>query len=221
MQAKSLISSSIECIDPKLSGKKALDLMDQYRINHLAIVKDNYYQGILSRNEILSWESTENKISKYSSRLASAHVKSDQHLFDIIEVLEKNSLSIVPVIENDNKYFGVITIEKLIHTIAKSVTIQSIGGIIVLEMNSRDYTLTEIASIVESYNTKILSSYVISNPNSTKIDLTLKLDKEDISAIVKDFERRGYQVSASFKNDNTNDDQSIERYESLLRFLNP
>ena len=195
--------------------------MDQYRINHLAIVKDNYYQGILSRNEILSWESTENKISKYSSSLASAHVKSDQHLFDIIEVLEKNSLSIVPVIENDNKYFGVITIEKLIHTIAKSVTIQSIGGIIVLEMNSRDYTLTEIASIVESYNTKILSSYVISNPNSTKIDLTLKLDKEDISAIVKDFERRGYQVSASFKNDNTSDDQSIERYESLLRFLNP
>ena len=221
MQAKALISSSIEGIDPKLSGEKALNLMDQYRINHLAIVKDNYYQGILSRNEILSWESTENKISKYSSSLASAHVKSDQHLFDIIEVLEKNSLSIVPVIENDNKYFGVITIEKLIHTIAKSVTIQSIGGIIVLEMNSRDYTLTEIASIVESYNTKILSSYVISNPNSTKIDLTLKLDKEDISAIVKDFERRGYQVSASFKNDNTSDDQSIERYESLLRFLNP
>jgi hypothetical protein len=62
---------------------------------------------------------------------------------------------------------------------------------------------------------------VISNPNSTKIDLTLKIDKEDISAIVKDLERRGYQVSASFKNDNTSDDQSIERYESLLRFLNP
>ena len=172
--------------------------------------------GIITANNLMK-----NKISKYSSSLASAHVKSDQHLFDIIEVLEKNSLSIVPVIENDNKYFGVITIEKLIHTIAKSVTIQSIGGIIVLEMNSRDYTLTEIASIVESYNTKILSSYVISNPNSTKIDLTLKLDKEDISAIVKDFERRGYQVSASFKNDNTSDDQSIERYESLLRFLNP
>ena len=221
MQAKALISSSIECIDPKLSGKKALDLMDQYRINHLAIVKDNYYQGILSRNEILSWESTTNIISKYTNCLAPAHVTSNQHLFDIIEVLEKNSLSIVPVTDNNNKYFGVITIEKLIHTIAKSAAIQSIGGIIVLEMNSRDYTLTEIASIVESYNTKILSSYVISNPNSTKIDLTLKLDKDDISAIVKDFERRGYQVSASFKNDTTDDDQSIDRYESLMRFLNP
>ena len=221
MQAKALISSSIECIDPKLSGEKAIDLMDKYRIHHLAIVKDNYYQGILSRNEILSWESTTNIISKYTNCLAPAHVTSNQHLFDIIEVLEKNSLSIVPVIDNNNKYFGVITIEKLIHTIAKSVTIQSIGGIIVLEMNSRDYTLTEIASIVESYNTKILSSYVISNPNSTKIDLTLKLDKDDISAIVKDFERRGYQVSASFKNDTTDDDQSIDRYESLMRFLNP
>ena len=54
MQAKALISSSIECIDPKLSGKKALDLMDQYRINHLAITLEPIYSQPLDSHIIHS-----------------------------------------------------------------------------------------------------------------------------------------------------------------------
>ena len=80
--------------------------------------------------------------------------------------------------DKQNHYLGVITSRKLMYTIAKSVTIQSDGGVIVLEMNNNDYSLTEIASIVESNNTKILSSYIISTPNSTNIEVTIKLNKK-------------------------------------------
>ena len=106
------------------------------------------------------------------------------------------------------------------YTIAKSATIQSVGGVIVLEMNSNDYSLTEIASIVESNNTKILSSYIISKPNSTNIEVTIKLNKQDITAIIKDFERHEYTISASYKEEEVDGD-FVERYESLMRFLNP
>ena len=106
------------------------------------------------------------------------------------------------------------------YTIAKSATIQSAGGVIVLEMNKNDYSLTEIASIVESNNTKILSSYIISKPDSTDIEVTIKLNKQDITTIIKDFERREYHVSASYK-EVENDVDFLERYVSLMRFLNP
>ena len=106
------------------------------------------------------------------------------------------------------------------YTIAKSATIQSVGGVIVLEMNSNDYSLTEIASIVESNDTKILSSYIISKPTSTNIEVTIKLNRQDITAIIKDFERREYKVSASYKEEEADGD-FLERYESLMRFLNP
>ena len=88
-------------------------------------------------------------------------------------------------------------------------------------MNNRDYSLTEIASIIESYNTKILSSYITSKPNSTNIELTIKLDKKDIFSIKKDFERRGYQIIASYTDEEKENFDSLERYESLMRFLNP
>lgn len=220
MQANTLISSSIKSINPVEDGSTALKMMDQFRINHLAIVKDKYFLAVVSDKEIMNWDSEYDSIEEHLTNLASPYVKYNQHLFDIIEVLEKNNLSIVPVLDKENQYLGIITSRKLMYTIAKSATIQSAGGVIVLEMNKNDYSLTEIASIVESNNTKILSSYIISKPDSTDIEVTIKLNKQDITTIIKDFERREYHVSASYK-EVENDVDFLERYESLMRFLNP
>ncbi len=220
MQANTLISSSIKSIHPVEDGNKALEMMDQFRIHHLAIVKNNFYLGVISVKEIMSWNSEDDSIEEHLNNLAAPYVKYNQHLFDIIEVLEKNNLSIVPVLDEKNHYLGVITSRKLLYSIAKSATIQSPGGVIVLEMPDHDYSLTEIASIVESNNTKILSSYIISKPTSTNIEVTIKLNKQEVTAIIKDFERHEYKVSASYKDEEANGDY-LERYESLMRFLNP
>ncbi len=220
MQANTLISSSIKSIHPVEDGNKALEMMDQFRIHHLAIVKNNFYLGVISDKEIMSWNSEDDSIEEHLTNLAAPYVKYNQHLFDIIEVLEKNNLSIVPVLDEKNHYLGVITSRKLLYSIAKSATIQSPGGVIILEMPDHDYSLTEIASIVESNNTKILSSYIISKPNSTNIEVTIKLNKQEVTAIIKDFERHEYKVSASYKDEDA-DGNYLERYESLMRFLNP
>ncbi len=220
MQANQLISSTIESIHPDEDGNKALELMDQFRVNHLAIVKNNFFLAIISDKEIMNWNSKNEYLEEHLTHLASPYVKHNQHLFDIIEVLEKNNLSVVPVLDEENQYKGVITHRKLLYTIAKSATIQSIGGVIILEVNNHDYSLTEIASIIESNNTKILSSYVISKPNSTNIEITLKLNKTNISSIIKDFERHDYIIQASYKEEDSDKDFK-DRYESLMRFLNP
>jgi CBS domain-containing protein len=220
MQSNTLISSSIESIHPQEDGNRALEMMEQFRIHHLAIVKNGYFLGVISDKEIMNWDSPNEYIEDHISNIASPYVKYDQHLFDIIEVLEKNNLSVVPVLDKQKQYLGVITNRKLLYTIAKSATIQSIGGVIVLEMDNHDYSLTKIASIVESNNSKILSSYIISKHNSNNIEVTLKINKQDITNIIKDFERHDYTICASYK-ENETDNDFLERYESLMRFLNP
>ena len=42
----------------------------------------------------------------------------------------------------------------------------------------------------------------------------------DINSIIKDLERFDYNVSESYNTEGANDDFT-ERYESLMRFLNP
>tara|TARA_Y100001954_G_scaffold238829_1_gene308814 strand:- start:4816 stop:5478 length:663 start_codon:yes stop_codon:yes gene_type:complete len=220
MQSNALISSRIESILPDEDGKRALEMMESFRVHHLAVVKKDYFLGVISDKEINNWDSTSEYIEEHLTNLASPYVKHDQHLFDIIQVLEKNNLSVVPVLDDDNKYLGVITHRKLLYTIAKTATIQSVGGVIILEIEEIDYSLTEIASIVESNNAKILSSYIISNPDSKKLEVTLKINKQDIRSIIKDFERHDYIVQASYKEEEIDSDFT-DRYESLMRFLNP
>lgn len=219
MQAITLISSTVRSISPEEFGNMALEMMDQFRVNHLAVVRKNVYLGVVSDKEIMNWESEKDSIEKHLNNLAAPYVLYNQHLFDIIEVLEKNNLSAVPVLNKENKYLGMVKASKLLYSIAKSAAIQSPGGVIVLEINVEDYSLTEISSIIESNNTKILSSYIISKPKSRKIEVTLKLNKQNTTAIIKDFERREYNVSASYKNEESNYDV-LERYESFMRFMN-
>ena len=75
MQASKLISSTIESIHPEEDGNRALEMMDQFRINHLAIVKNNYFLGVVSDKEIRNWDSADEYIEEHLTNLASPHVK--------------------------------------------------------------------------------------------------------------------------------------------------
>jgi len=220
MQANELISSSVTTLHPDDNGDRALSLMNELRVNHLAVVRNSFYLGILSEKEILSWTKTDEFIEEHLSELTAPSVIDSQHLYDIIQTVELNSLSVVPVLDEEKHYLGAITNRKLLYTIAKSTSVQSIGGMIVLQMKENDYCMSEIARIIESNNTKILSSYITSFPSDQIMELTLKLNKVDIAAIVKDFERFDYTISASYNKSNQ-EDNFLDRYESLMRFLNP
>ncbi len=220
MKAVKLISSSIISLLPDDDGNRALELMNLYRVNHLAVVKNDFYLGVVSDKEINNWNSSDEYIEEHLPNLASPHVIYNQHLFDIIEVLEKNNLSVVPVLDENKQYKGVITNRKLLYTIANSAAIQSVGGVIVLQMNHNDYSLTEISNIIENNDAKILSTYVTSTPESTKMELTIKINKTEITPIIKDLERYEYSIVASYKEDDEDID-FMNRYEQLMRFLNP
>ena len=220
MQASNLISSSLITLHPDDDGLRAISLMEELRVNHLPVVRNGFYLGILSEKEILNWDNEEEFIEEHLEEITAPSVIGTQHLFDIIEELEKFSLTVIPVLDEEKHYLGSITNRKLLYTIAKSTSIQNNGGVIVLRMNQNDYQMSEIARIVEDNNTKILSSYITSIPDALQIELTLKLNTMDINSIVKDLERFDYNVSASFNTEESNDDFT-DRYESLMRFLNP
>ena len=116
MQADKLISSRIESVTSSTTGKEALNIMSKFRTHHLAIVEKEIYLNIISDKEILNWDSQEEKIKDHLPNLASPYVLYNQHLFDIVEIVEKNNLSLIPVLNKETKYQGVITNKKLLYT---------------------------------------------------------------------------------------------------------
>ena len=102
---------------------------------------------------------------------------------------------------------------------ARLTSVTDPGGIIVLEIGNKNNSLAHMAQIVESDNAQILSSYVRTFPDSTRMEVTLKVNKVDISAIIATFMRYEYDVKATFNNSDDNDG-SKDRYDSLMNYLN-
>jgi CBS domain-containing protein len=136
----------------------------------------------------------------------------------VIKEISQQKLSLIPVVGKQMKYLGVVTLTDLIHELSHYNAVNQPGGIIVLQINEHDYSLSEMAKIVESNDAIILSSYLYSLPNSTSMEVTLKVNKMDISPILQTFERYGYQIKTSIFE--THDEEMDERFEGLMRFLN-
>jgi glycine cleavage system regulatory protein len=94
------------------------------------------------------------------------------------------------------------------------------GGIIVLEMNVHDYSLAHIARIVEDNEAKILSSHVASVADSMKMEVTLKINREDVTSIILSLMRYDYAIKASYMSNNRNEDVLHSHYEQLMMYLN-
>ena len=137
----------------------------------------------------------------------------------MLKLVSDLKLTLIPVLDDNEKYLGSITLRDLVNYIANSFSLENPGGVIVLEMSENDYNLTEIAQIVQSNDAKILSVFLASHPDSTRLEVVIKLNKTDMGAILQTFDRYGYYVKASFGEDE--DLESIkENYDSFMNYLN-
>jgi acetoin utilization protein AcuB len=220
MLAKDLISDVIPSLRTSDSGQKALYWMDIFRISHLPIVNNVDFLGLIADKDIYDHNMAEEPIGNHNLSLFSPYVTFDQHIYEVLEIASELQLSVVPVLDHENHYQGVITLTDLLHYFADVSALKQPGGIIVLELNANDYSLSEIAQIVESNNAYILSVYITSSANSTKMEVTLKINRKDLTSIVQTFIRYNYIIKASFMDENDLNSLYENRYELFMKYLN-
>lgn len=218
MYAYEIISAAITSVSSSDSIQKVIDKMAEFRISHLPIVDNNHYMGLITDTDILEINDYSLPAAALSLSLYSPFVFEEQHIYDVIRLFYEQKLSVLPVLDVNKHYKGVICIHSIIEYLATLTTSKEPGGIIVLEVDNRNNSLSHIAQIVESDNAQILSSFVQSFPDSTKIEITLKLNRTDISSIIASFLRYNYVVKATF-NDIKSDDRISDRYDQLMNYL--
>jgi CBS domain-containing protein len=220
MLARDFVSETVPALKTSDSGMDALYWMDIFRISHLPIVNNNEFLGLISDKDIYDLNMAEEPIGNHDLSLIRPYVYIDQHIFDILGLAADLHLTVIPVLDNDKKYHGVITQEDLISYFGKLSSLDQPGGLLVLEMSENDYSLSQIAQIAESNNIKILSFYIHQKENSTKLDVVMKLNTTDLTSLIKTFERYDYTIKASYTEDENMDALFENRYEEFLRFLN-
>lgn len=214
-----LISDIIPTLKTSDTVQKALDRMTEFKIYHLPIVNESQFLGLVSEDELIEVRDVEAPIGSLSLTILNPFVFENAHIYDVIRLFSQMKLSIVPILDLNRNYIGVVSINSLVNFTADSYAVKEPGGIIVLSISSRNNSLSHMSQIVEADNAQILSSCVNSVPDSTELEVTLKINKTELSGIIASFERYDYQIKAVFNN-TQNDDSSTDRFNSLMNYLN-
>ncbi len=218
MLAKSILSTEIQTLSPDDTGLTALSLMDDYKLSHLPLVCNNEFLGLISEGDVMQFADIDDTINNQHVVANRIFINESQHILDVFRLVAANKLTLIAVINDKNQYIGSITLQQLMLSFSAIDPIKDSGGIIVLQINLRDYNLVEIAGIVESNDTKIMGLYTHSEEDSMKLEVTVKMNSLDISAVINTFNRYNYTIKASF-GQNDLDDLLRDRYEALMTYL--
>lgn len=219
MQAYEFINNLIPPLKLTDRAGMALAWMEEIRIDSLPVSDKGRFLGFISDEAIFDLNEPEKLIGSIELVAASCWVYSNKHIYDVLRVASEHQSTLVAVLDRENTYLGVVTMEDAISAFADSLSIKSQGSVLILSLFMTDYHLSEISRLVESENTKILSSFITNDPlDDSKIKLTLKLDKTELRHVKATLERFGYRIIDHYQEEaGVNSEE--DRIGNLLRFL--
>lgn len=219
MRAIDLITEEIPPLMHTDSGEKALNWMEEFKVSHLPVLKSGNFVGVISEGDLLDQANLELTLDKLFQHLPRPFAYTGDHIYQVLARIAEYKLSLIPILDHEEKYIGCTSVHHLLTLIANTGSIKENGGILVLEMARTDYSMAEIAQIVEGNDAKILSSYIMSSPESTNIEVTLKINTIELDRIIRSFERYEYIIKASFQKSQYGEDLQF-RYDALMNYLN-
>lgn len=219
MLSSEILITEIPTLSESDSVAQAIEWMDEFKVNHLAVTKGDELLGLIHEDLLLDVEDANEIIGKSAKNLIQTSVYENDHVFEVVKLVEKFKLSLVPVLSKQDQFLGVTTAFGLMQAIAEMPVVKNPGGIIILNLVETDYSMTEIARIVESNDAKILGSFITRNLGENKFELTLKLNKVNVQDIIQTFERFSYEIEASYDQSSSEDDLQ-DRYNNLMNYLN-
>jgi acetoin utilization protein AcuB len=192
--------------------------MDQYRVAHLPVVEKGKFLGMASETAMLSAGDVVSDPDMHYTNLIDGSVEPDEHILEVLKSASELHLTAIPVVDKTGNFLGCVTLEDLVEKLSQMQGADRPGGIIVLEMAEQDYSLQQIARIVEENNAKILSTSV-SPGDAGQIEVNLKISNPDVNAILQSFSRFNYNIKGSYQEPEYTEDMR-KRYEELMRYLN-
>lgn len=219
MIAEELINHMIPPLKVTDDAHKAIVWMEEFRCVHLPVVDDGKLLGFISEEIILESNDIDRTLADFDLLGKNCSVYLNAHFYDILRIAGDNKLQIVAVLNDDNAYAGVITVQDIMISLSQSASVQMPGGILVLSMDLIDYSLAEISRYVEENNAKVISSLMVQDPmDQGKIKVTLKINQVELTRIVATLERFGYRVIGRY-HETRQDTGDKDKIDMLLRYL--
>ena len=125
----------------------------------------------------------------------------------------------MPVVSKDKELLGIITQKDLLVALNNFYGMEEPGGIIVLDLEKRNYSFGEISRLIETNNAFITQLNTSKEKNNGHLIVTIKVNKINISDIIATLQRYDYNIVYYF-GEETYENELKENYDLLMTYLN-
>ena len=194
-----------------------LKCMEDFEVQHLPVVKDEYFIGLVSKEVILDMEAKQT-IAQLIDPLLRFCITGSAHFLAALHLFSKHQLTLLPVLNDQQECVGVIPQKNLNDQLAQFLGLDQPGAIVVLSISPLQYSLAEMSRLVETNNAQIVQLNSFFDETNGSMVITIKLNREEASAIIATFQRYDYQVLHYFGNSPLNNDIE-DHYHHLMNYL--
>lgn len=218
MIAREIISTHFTPVLIGEEGETALRLMSDQWVKHIPVIDQGKLVGVLAK-EALSNADLQEKIDSHVMNIVGKYVNAEDHFLEVLKHMTDHKLTAIPVVMENMNYIGTITQEEMMLQLANTDSMSQQGSLLVLEMKKQDYSLADIAHIVENEGSAILNVFITPSLEKEKIEVSIKINTQYLSSILASFERHDYIIKASYE-ENDYTETLRDRYEGLMSYLN-
>lgn len=218
MLTRELPSQSLPSLRLHDKVYQALQLMNDNHVTHLPITDNDKYAGIISEEDLLQAENDGFTLSELEQSFFAVSVREDEHFLKAVQVAAENGLSVVPVINEENELTGTVTYTDLLRYASEFMSLNEPGGLVVLEIPSNQYSFNEISKLVETNDAQITQLNTSNDPESGMMQVTIRINKAEISDIIATFQRYEYNVKYFFGEEQYANELKTN-YDNLMNYL--
>ena len=194
-----------------------LQCMEDFEVQHLPIIKDDYFIGLVNKSDVLDIDANDT-IAKIADQFERIGIAGKAHFLTALDLYAKHHLSLLPVLNEQQECVGVIPQKNLNELLAQFLGVAQLGAILVLSILPYQYSLAEMSRLVETNNAQILQLNTHFEEATGSLIITLKINKEEATAIIATFQRYNYQVLHYFGKATVHNDIE-EHYHHLMNYL--
>ena len=211
------ITNDYKAIDSQQTIADVQDFFLDVPYSHFSVLNEGIYIGSIAADDVETFD-TDKKVADYKYTLEGFFARKNMIWLDVLEVFAKNHTNIVPVLDEENSYLGYYELEDIVKFFHETPFLKEQGGIIVVKKSLIDYSMSQIAQIVESNNGKLLGLFV-SEADIESVQITIKIALGSMNDIIQTFRRYNYEIVSEHHEDNYLN-KLRERSDYLDKYLN-
>lgn len=216
MRAQRILNMDLPVLALTDQVSRALEVMDEFKVMHLPVVEEDVYKGTVSEAQLLELDAP---ALIAEAPLSEESIGMELHLYDVVARMGWSDVDVLPVV-HEGLYRGAVDRAAVLRFLAKRAGWGFPGSTIVLELLPKDLSPGELFRIVEVDGAQVTSYNVAAVENSELLEVTFKVNTEEIESLLSSLQRHEYTVQ-TFYNAPELEDEMRARFDVFMKYLEP